>query len=161
MLAEEAKTQRLVDVRLDEKTLVRRKPEVEHERAIAIYDLLEENYFHPAGDLSGPFTLVIRLEENRLLLIIGDEGGRELTEVVLPLTPFRTIIKDYFLICESYYGAIKRASPSQIEAIDVGRRGLHNEGSALLRERLEGKIAIDHETARRLFTLVCILHIRG
>jgi len=160
-LAGEAKTQRLVDVRLDEKTLVRRKPEVEHERAIAIYDLLEENYFCPAGDLTGPFRLVIRLEENRLLLDIGDQAGTELTEVALPMTPFRTIIKDYFLICESYYSAITRSSPSQIEAIDMGRRGLHNEGSALLRERLDGKIDIDHETARRLFTLVCILHIRG
>ena len=160
-MADEAKTQRLVDVRLDEKTLVRRKPEVEHERAIAIYDLLEENYFCPAGDLTGPFRLVIRLEENRLLLDIGDQAGAELTEVALPMTPFRTIIKDYFLVCESYYSAITRSSPSQIEAIDMGRRGLHNEGSALLRERLEGKIAIDHETARRLFTLVCILHIRG
>ena len=160
-MAGEAKTQRLVDVRLDEKTLVRRKPEVEHERAIAIYDLLEENYFCPAGDLTGPFRLVIRLEENRLLLDIGDQAGAELTEVALPMTPFRTIIKDYFLICESYYSAITRSSPSQIEAIDMGRRGLHNEGSALLRERLDGKIDIDHETARRLFTLVCILHIRG
>ena len=160
-MAGDANTQRLVDVRLDEKTLVRRKPEVEHERAIAIYDLLEENYFCPAGDLPGPFTLVIRLEDNRLLLNIGDQGGQELAEVVLPLTPFRTIIKDYFLICESYYSAIKRSTPAQIEAIDMGRRGLHNEGSALLRERLDGKIEIDHETARRLFTLVCILHIRG
>lgn len=160
-MAQDAKTQRLVDVRLDEKTLVRRKPEVEHERAIAIYDLLEENYFNPAGELTGPFSLVIRLEDNRLLLSIGDQAGTVLTEVTLPMTPFRTIIKDYFLICESYYSAIKRSTPSQIEAIDVGRRGLHNEGSTLLRERLHGKIEIDHETARRLFTLVCILHIRG
>ena len=160
-MAEAAKTQRLIDVRLDEKTLVRRKPEVEHERAIAIYDLLEENHFDPAGDLTGPFALVIRLEDNRLLFHIGDRGGQELTEVTLPMTPFRTIIKDYFLVCESYYSAIKRSSPAQIEAIDMGRRGLHNEGSAILRERLEGKIDIDHETARRLFTLVCILHIRG
>ena len=160
-MTQEAKTQRLVDIRLDEKTLVRRKPEVEHERAIAIYDLLEENHFNPAGDLTGPFSLVIRLEDNRLLFNIGDQGGQELTEVVLPMTPFRTTIKDYFLVCESYYSAIKRSSPAQIEAIDMGRRGLHNEGSAILRERLEGKIDIDHETARRLFTLVCILHIRG
>lgn len=160
-MAGDAKTQRLVDVRLDEKTLVRRKPEVEHERAIAIYDLLEENYFCPAGDLAGPFSLVIRLEENRLVLAIGDQSGMPLTEVALPMTPFRTIIKDYFLICESYYTAITRSTPAQIEAIDMGRRGLHNEGSTLLRERLDGKIDIDHETARRLFTLVCILHIRG
>jgi len=160
-LTQDAKTQRLIDIRLDEKTLVRRAPEVEHERAIAIYDLLEENFFRPDGDFTGPFGLVIRLEDNRLLLNIADPQGSPLTEVTLPMTPFRTIIKDYFLICESYYSAIKRSTPSQIEAIDVGRRGLHNEGSALLRERLAGKIEIDHETARRLFTLVCILHIRG
>jgi len=160
-LGEDAKTHRLIDIKLDEKTLVRRAPEVEHERAIAIYDLLEENYFRPDGGFTGPYGLVIRLEDNRLLFNIADQGGQHLTEVALPMTPFRTIIKDYFLICESYYTAIKRATPSQIEAIDVGRRGLHNEGSALLRERLAGKIDLDHETARRLFTLVCILHIRG
>jgi len=160
-LEQDAKTHRLIDIRLDEKTLVRRAPEVEHERAIAIYDLLEENYFRPEGDFTGPYGLVIRLEDNRLLLNISDAQGAPLTEVTLPVTPFRTIIKDYFLICESYYSAIKRATPSQIEAIDVGRRGLHNEGSAVLRERLAGKIDLDHETARRLFTLVCILHIRG
>ena len=160
-MGEDAKTHRLIDIKLDEKTLVRRAPEVEHERAIAIYDLLEENYFRPDGGFTGPYGLVIRLEDNRLLFNIADQGGQHLTEVALPMTPFRTIIKDYFLICESYYTAIKRATPSQIEAIDVGRRGLHNEGSALLRERLAGKIDLDHETARRLFTLVCILHIRG
>jgi len=160
-LAEDAKTHRLFDIKLDEKTLVRRAPEVEHERAIAIYDLIEENFFQPIGDFTGPYGLVIRLEDNRLLFNIANEKGAPLTEVALPMTPFRTIIKDYFLICESYYSAIKRATPSQIEAIDVGRRGLHNEGSALLRERLAGKIDLDHETARRLFTLVCILHIRG
>ena len=157
-MADDAKTQRLVDVRLDEKTLVRRKPEVEHERAIAIYDLLEENYFCPAEELTGPFSLVIRLEENRLLLNISDAGGAPLTEVALPMTPFRTIIKDYFLVCESYYSAIKRSSPSQIEAIDMGRRGLHNEGAELMRARLAGKVEIDFSTARRLFTLVCALH---
>ena len=160
-MAGEAKTQRLVDVRLDEKTLVRRKPEVEHERAIAIYDLLEENYFCPAGDLTGPFRLVIRLEENRLLLDIGDQAGVELTEVALPMTPFRTIIKDYFLICESYYSAITRSSPSQIEAIDMGRRGIHDEGSRTLQERLKGKVRVDFETARRLFTLISVLHWKG
>lgn len=160
-MAEGSKTDRLIDVKLDEKSLVRRKPEVEHERAIALYDLLEGNYFRPEGDFTGPFTLVIRLEDNRLVLNIADEKAAPLAEVALPMTPFRTIIKDYFLICESYYDAIKRSTPSQIEAIDMGRRGLHNEGSTLLRERLQGKIDLDHETARRLFTLVCILHIRG
>lgn len=154
--------QRLSNVQLDEKTLVRRKPEVEHERAIAIYDLLEENYFCPVGEFVGPYSLHISLVDNRLIFEIraeDDETG--LTEVTLPLTPFRTIVKDYFLICESYYNAIKKATPSQIEAIDMGRRGLHNEGSEILRERLAGKIEVDLETARRLFTLVCILHIRG
>jgi uncharacterized protein (UPF0262 family) len=154
--------QRLSNVQLDEKTLVRRKPEVEHERAIAIYDLLEENYFCPVGDFTGPYSLHISLVDNRLIFDIrGEDDETGLTEVTLPLTPFRTIVKDYFLICESYYNAIKKATPSQIEAIDMGRRGLHNEGSEILRERLAGKIEVDLETARRLFTLVCILHIRG
>ena len=152
---------RLIAVSLDEKTLVRRAPEAEHERAIAIYDLLDENFFRPCGDFSGPYSLVIRLEDNRLMLQIGDEASRPLTEISLPMTPFRTIIKDYFMVCESYYSAIKKASPSQIEAIDMGRRGLHNEGSDVLRERLDGKIEIDRETSRRLFTLMCILHLRG
>ncbi len=115
----------------------------------------------PRAYFTGPFSLVIRLEDNRLVLNIANEKKDPLDEVALPMTSFRTIIKDYFLICESYYDAIKRSTPSQIEAIDMGRRGLHNEGSALLRERLQGKIDLDHETARRLFTLVCILHIRG
>jgi uncharacterized protein (UPF0262 family) len=154
--------QRLINVQLDEKTLVRRKPEVEHERAIAIYDLLEDNYFCPVGDYVGPYSLHISLVENRLVLDIRSEDDiTPQTEVVLPVTPFRTVVKDYFLICESYYSAIKKSTPSQIEAIDMGRRGLHNEGSEILRERLAGKIEVDLETARRLFTLVCILHIRG
>jgi uncharacterized protein (UPF0262 family) len=154
--------QRLCNVQLDEKTLVRRKPEVEHERAIAIYDLLEENYFCPVGDYVGPYSLHISLVENRLVLDIRSEDDiTRQTEVVLPVTPFRAVVKDYFLICESYYTAIKKSTPSQIEAIDMGRRGLHNEGSEILRERLAGKIEVDLETARRLFTLVCILHIRG
>jgi uncharacterized protein (UPF0262 family) len=157
----DAASHRLTAVTLDEKTLVRRQPEAEHERAIAIYDLLEENYFQPVGDFVGPYALTIRLEDNRLVLAIEDQTSTAKGEVSLPVMPFRTIIKDYFLICESYYTAIKRASPSQIEAIDVGRRGLHNEGSEMLRERLAGKIEVDRETARRLFTLMCILHIRG
>jgi uncharacterized protein (UPF0262 family) len=160
-VSNDSERHRLIAVTLDEKTLVRRAPEAEHERAIAIYDLLEENYFRPEGDFLGPYALVIRLEDNRLVLAIGDQASHPLTEVSLPMTPFRTLIKDYFLICESYYSAIKRATPAQIEAIDMGRRGLHNEGSELLRERLAGKIEIDWETARRLFTLMCILHIRG
>ncbi len=153
--------QRLVNVQLDEKTVVRRKPEVEHERAVAIYDLIEENYFAPVGDYKGPYSLHISLEDNRLCLDVRGEDETPYTKVQLALKPFQRIVKDYFIVCESYYSAIKKSSPSQIEAIDMGRRGLHNEGSDLLRERLAGKIDIDHDTARRLFTLICVLHIRG
>ena len=162
MNCEPHRLQRLSQITLDEKTLVRRKPEVEHERAIAIYDLLEENFFRPEGDLVGPYSLHIRLADNRLVLDIrAEDDGKQLAEITLPLMPFRTIVRDYFLVCESYYTAIKKSTPTQIEAIDMGRRGLHNEGSELLRERLAGKVEVDFETARRLFTLVCILHIRG
>lgn len=152
---------RLIHVQLDEKTFVRRKPEVERERAVAIYDLLEDNYFRPVGDDGGPYALHISLADNRLIFDIRTEAGDPLTQVMLPLSLFRSIVKDYFIVCESYYGAIKHSTPSQIEAIDLGRRGLHNEGSALLRERLADKVDIDLKTARRLFTLVCVLHIRG
>lgn len=141
--------------------MVRRRPEVEHERNIAIYDLLEENYFAPHGDYVGPYHLHLSLADNRLLFDVRTTEGVQLLDVPLPLKPFQSIVKDYFLICESYYSAIKKATPSQIEAIDMGRRGLHNEGSELLRERLAAKVDIDFDTARRLFTLVCILHIRG
>jgi len=153
--------QRLIHVQLDEKTMVRRKPEVEHERAVAIYDLLEENSFRPWGDFTGPYALHLSLEDNRLLFDIRGQEGTELTKVNLPLLPFKSIVKDYFMMCESYYSAIKQSSPAQIEAIDMGRRGLHNEGSQLLVERLQGKIEVDQDTARRLFTLLCVLHIRG
>lgn len=153
---------RLIHVQLDEKTFVRRKPEVEHERAIAIFDLLEDNFFRPIDDdQGGPYDLHLSLVDNRLILDIRSEAGDPLTQVALPLSPFRGIVKDYFIVCESYYGAIKHATPSQIEAIDLGRRGLHNEGSALLREHLAGKVELDLKTARRLFTLICVLHIRG
>jgi uncharacterized protein (UPF0262 family) len=152
---------RLIHVQLDEKTFVRRKPEVEHERAIAIYDLLEENSFHPIGDDGGPYSLHISLADNRLRLDIRSEAGDPLTEVAIPLAIFRGIVKDYFIVCESYYGAIKHSTPSRIEAIDLGRRALHDEGAVMLRERLADKVEIDLKTARRLFTLICVLHIRG
>jgi uncharacterized protein (UPF0262 family) len=157
----DASSYRLASVKLDEKTFVRRQPEAEHERAIAIYDLIEDNYFKPADIEAGPYSLTLCLEDNRLIFEIGSTDGRKLAEIGLPMTPFRTIIKDYFMVCESYYSAIKRSTPAQIEAIDAGRRGLHNEGSETLRERLAGKIEIDNGTARRLFTLICILHLRG
>lgn len=153
--------QRIGHVQLDEKTMVRRKPEVEHERNIAIYDLLEENYFALQGDFVGPYNLHLRLEDNRLIFDVRSQEGDELVQVPLALKPFQVIVKDYFILCESYYTAIKKSTPAQIEAIDMGRRGLHNEGSELLRERLAGKVDIDFDTARRLFTLVCVLHIRG
>jgi len=153
--------QKLIHIQLDEKTMVRRAAEVEHERAVAIYDLLEENYFAVNGDFIGPYNLHIRLEDNRLIFDVRAEDGGPLTEVPLPLKTFQSVVKDYFLVCESYYAAIKKSTPAQIEAIDMGRRGLHNEGSELLQERLKGRVDIDFDTARRLFTLVCVLHIRG
>lgn len=159
-MSEDPRVPRLCHVQLDEKTLVRRKAEVEHERAIAIYDLLEENYFCPVGDFVGPYALHISLAEHRLLLDIRREGGAPLIEVALLLAPFRSIVRDYFMICENYYTAIRRSTPSQIEAIDNSRRSLHNEGSQLLKDRLAEKVDIDLGTARRLFTLVCVLHIR-
>ena len=152
---------RIVHIALDEKTMVRRTPEVEHERQVAIFDLLEENAFSPVGVSDGPYHLHLAVQENRLMFDVRDASDKKLRDIILSLTPFRTIVKDYFMICESYYDAIKKLSPSQIEALDMGRRGLHNEGSELLRERLAGKIEIDFDTARRLFTLICVLHIRG
>ncbi|WP_096701168.1 UPF0262 family protein [Magnetospirillum sp. 15-1] len=153
--------QKLSKIELVEKHQVRRAAEVEHERAVALYDLLEENYFAPNGDFVGPYALYIRLEDTRLIFDVRKEDESPLVQVPLPLKTFQSIVKDYFLICESYFAAIKKSTPSQIEAIDMGRRGLHNEGSELLRERLGGKIDVDFDTARRLFTLICVLHIRG
>ncbi len=152
---------KIVKISLDERTVIRRSPDVEHERKVAMYDLLEENFFKPSGDLNGPFHVYLGMEETRLVLDIRATDESELSKVRLSLTPFRRVIRDYFAICESYYNAIKSASPSQIEAIDMGRRGLHNDGSALLRERIAEHVEIDMETARRLFTLICVLQIRG
>ena len=152
---------RICKVTLDERTVVRRSPEVEHERAVAIFDLIEESHFAPVGYSHGPYNLHLGIVENRLVMDVRTEQGEELSKVILALSPFRRIVKDYFTVCESYYQAIRSASPSQIEAIDMGRRGLHNEGSDLLRERLAEKIELDATTARRLFTLICVLHIRG
>ena len=154
-------TNRIARVTLDERSVVRRSPEVEHERAVAIYDLTEENSFCLVEGPTGPYDLSLGIEDNRLVLDIGNENAEPVAKHILSLTPFRRIVKDYFTICESYYEAIKRSSPSQIEAIDMGRRGLHNEGAELLRERLAGKIDLDSNTARRLFTLICVLHIRA
>jgi uncharacterized protein (UPF0262 family) len=150
----------IIKIRLDEKSIIRRNADIEHERKVAVFDLLEENSF-VLKSAPGPYDLVLRLEETRLVLDVRDGGEDTLEEIKLQVSPFRRIIKDYFLVCESYFSAIKTASPSQIEAIDMGRRGLHNEGSELLRERLAHQVDMDLATARRLFTLVCVLHIRG
>lgn len=151
---------RIVDVTLDEQSVARRSAEVEHERAVALFDLLEANDFSLVGGEQGPYKLRIGIFEQRLVFSIHAADDRKLKDIILSLTPFRKIVKDYFLICGSYYAAIKKLGTAQIEALDMGRRGLHNEGSELLRERLEGKIELDLDTARRLFTLICALHIK-
>lgn len=153
--------QRISDIKLDERSVLRRSPQVEHEHRVAVFDLLEENYFAPNGDFQGPYRVVLRIEEDRIILDIKDENDTRQTEIGLSTKSLRRVIKDYFMVCESYFEAIKTKAPSQIEAIDMGRRGLHNEGAEILRERLTGKINIDSVTARRLFTLICVLHVRG
>jgi uncharacterized protein (UPF0262 family) len=151
---------RLSEVTLDE-SIGRSTPDVEHERAVAIFDLIEENCFEPIGHSGGPYTLKLSLVDSKLVFSIALENGTSVATHILSLTPFRRIIKDYFMICESYYEAIRSATPSQIEAIDMGRRGLHNDGTQTLKDRLDGKIEMDFDTARRLFTLICVLHWRG
>ena len=158
-MAENAR--RLVEISLDEATVVRRSPEVEHERAVAIYDLLESNEFALPDGARGPYRLRLGIQENRLVFDVRGDGDQRLGQVRLSLTLFRSVIRDYFTVCETYYEAIKSASPSRIEAIDMGRRSLHDEGADLLRERLSGKIDVGVDTARRLFTLICVLHVRG
>lgn len=155
------RTKRIARIELDERTVLRRNADVEHERSVAIFDLLEENHFSPVGHDGGPYHLRLGIADNNLILEIRDTADQPIERVTLALAAFRGIVKDYFMICESYYAAIRQATPSQIEAIDMGRRGLHNEGSELLRERLGDKVEIDFDTARRLFTLICVLHIRG
>ncbi|NQV44478.1 MAG: UPF0262 family protein [Rhodospirillales bacterium] len=154
-------TQRIRNITLDEKSVVRRSPQVEHEQKVAIFDLLEDNQFVPDGNFTGPYNLHLRVEEDRLIFDVRNAEEQPLSEIMLSAKSFRRIIKDYFLVCESYFDAIKTKAPSQIEAIDMGRRGLHNEGAELLRDRLTGKAEIDLDTARRLFTLICVLHVRG
>ena len=156
-----SQARRILDIVLDEQSVARRSPEVEHERAVALFDLMEENDFCLVGGASGPYKLHLGVFEQRLVFSVHSAGDDKLRDIALSLTPFRKVVKDYFLVCESYYAAIKKLGPAQIEAIDMGRRGLHNEGSDLLRERLAGKIEVDHDTARRLFTLICALHIKA
>jgi uncharacterized protein (UPF0262 family) len=151
----------LVAVELDEGTIGRSTPDVDHERQVAIYDLVEENVFEPVGAGPGEFRLRLSIVDRKLVFEVTTPAGEPVTTHILSLTPFRRVVKDYFLICDSYYKAIRTASPAQIEAIDMGRRGLHNEGSRLLAERLDGKVSVDHDTARRLFTLVSVLYWKG
>jgi len=152
---------RIAKITLDERTIIRRNPDIEHERASAIFDLLEENLFAPASGVEGPFQLYLEIEESRLILEIRTTDDAALERISLPLAALRTIIKDYFLICESYNNAVRTAPLSRIGAIDQGRRALHNEAAALLQARLADHVRVDFNTARRLFTLVCVLHVRG
>ena len=152
---------RLVAIALDEASIGRGNPDQEHERAIAIYDIVEANTFALPNYDGGPYALRVALVEKKLCFEVCAEDGVLLVTHHLSLTPFGKTIRDYNMICDSYYKAIRSASPAQIEAIDMGRRGLHNEGSEMLRERLSGKVEMDLQTARRLFTLICVLHIRG
>ena len=157
--------QRIISVDLDEGSIVWRNPDVEQERRVAIFDLIEDNKFvpqrgHPDG-YAGPYRLLLRVEEGRLIFEISREDGSPLEAIILGLGRFRRPIRDYFAICDSYYQAIKTATAQQIETVDMARRGLHNEAAEMLMDRLDGKIAVDFDTARRLFTLICVLHIKG
>jgi uncharacterized protein (UPF0262 family) len=151
---------RLVKLELDAHSVgAAPNADIEHDRQVAIFDLIETNSFTPADDQGGPYDLRLAIEDNRLVFdVTGPDYAKR---HMLSLTPLLRVIKDYGLVCDSYYEAVRDATPSQIEAIDMGRRGLHNEGSDLLRQRLEGKIALDHETARRLFTLIYALQRRS
>lgn len=154
-------TQRIANINLDKSSVIRLSPQVDHERKVAIFDLLEDNSFDPIDLALGPYNVILMIEDNRLVFDIRSASDEKLGQFNLPVGTFRRIVKDYFMICDSYFEAIKRSSPSQIEAIDMGRRGLHNEGAEILKEKLADKVTIDETTARRLFTLVCVLHIRA
>ena len=157
----QANPQRLVAITLDEASIGRSSRDVEHERAVAIYDLIEQNSFAPVGHDGGPYALNLGLKENRLVFDIRLADGEPVVAHLLSLTPFKKIVKDYFLVCDSYYAAIRTATPDRIEAIDMGRRGLHDEGSRILQDAIKRKIEVDFDTARRLFTLICVLHWKG
>ena len=151
--------QRIIGIELDERTIIRRNDDVEQEKKIAIFDLLEGNSFDPVGH-DGPFRVLLRVEDNRLAIDLMDEAGAPLDTIRLGLARFRRLIRDYFAICDSYYKALRSDTPHRIEAVDMARRGIHNEAAELLKECFEGKVEVDFDTARRLFTLVCVLHIK-
>jgi uncharacterized protein (UPF0262 family) len=152
---------RLTAITLDSSSIKRGSSGIEHEREVAIFDILESNFFSLEGRDEGPYTLNLSIAEDRLVLAVGQQTSDSVFMVVLSLTPLRRVMKDYFIVCESYYRAIRTAPPSRIQAIDMGRRALHDEGSRVLLERLKGKITVDNDTARRLFTLICALHWKG
>ena len=159
--AKPASKQRLVSVKLDEASIGRSNPDIEHEREVAIYDLLEMNHFAPVGHDGGPYALHLSVNGNRLVFDIRLEDGAPVMAHLFSLSPLRRIVKDYYMICDSYYAAIRTATPDKIEAIDMGRRGLHDEGSRILQDAIKRKVTVDFDTARRLFTLICVLHWRG
>ncbi|MEO0465071.1 MAG: UPF0262 family protein [Pseudomonadota bacterium] len=149
---------RLVSIEIDDETLAASGPEAEHERRVAIFDLIEQNEFAVTGQQSGPYRLALSLKERKLVFEISTESNEAVHTFILSMSPFRGVIRDYFMICESYYDAIRSQTPHQIEAIDMARRGIHNEGSELVEDRLKGKVEVDFDTSRRLFTLICALH---
>lgn len=153
-------TNRIISIDIDDQALPAPSPEVDQERKVAVYDLLEENSFSipRAAEFPGPYRLSLGMREGRLVFGVSNEAGDKVAEFHLSMGPFRQVVKDYFQICESYFEAVKRLPPSQIEAIDMARRGIHNEGARVLQERLEGKALVDTATARRLFTLICVMH---
>ena len=156
---------RIAKIALDEDTILWRSADIEQERRVAIYDLIEDNVFKPVRPVEaghhGPYDLKLAVQDGRLVLTIADEGGAPLETLILGLARFRRPIRDYFAICDSYYQAIRKATAAEIETIDMARRAIHNDAADLLLERLEGKVETDHPTARRLFTLICVLHIKG
>jgi len=154
-------TGRLAAITLDEESFGSASDDVEHERRVAIYDLIEENRFRPVGHDGGPYALHLCVRGDRLVFDIRLADGTPVIAHMLSLVPFRRIVKDYFTVCDSYYSAIRTATPDRIEALDMGRRALHDEGSRIVMERLKRKIDVDFETARRLFTLITVLHWKG
>jgi uncharacterized protein (UPF0262 family) len=153
---------RLIEIRLDETSIARSpNPNIDHEREVAIYDLLDDNSFALDGREGGPYRLVLGTQDERLVFNVLDENGQHVVSHMLSFSPLRRVMKDYFIVCENYYAAIKSAPPSRIQSIDMGRRALHSDGGRVLAERLKGKIVVDHDTARRLFTLICSLHWKG
>ncbi len=158
--------ERIANIVIDNKGIISYQKNIEREINVAIYDLVENNYFEPnpdyfGGKPSGPYEVILRIQDNRLVFVISHEDGEKIGEMMFSVQSLRRNIRDYFIVCESYYKAIRTASPSQIESLDMGRRSIHNEGSQKLSDQLYGKIKIDNETARRIFTLICALHIRS